>query len=41
MLGGGKWKLEKHIYSCVSNDLEQGNLEVIDELINLFKKFNK
>ncbi|MFR2571715.1 MAG: metal-sensing transcriptional repressor, partial [Clostridia bacterium] len=33
--------LEKHIYSCVSNDLEQGNFEVIDELINLFKKFNK
>ena len=33
--------LENHIYSCVANDLEKGNLEVIDELINLFKKFNK
>ena len=33
--------LENHIYSCVSNDLEKGNLEIIDELISLFKKFNK
>ena len=33
--------LENHIYSCVANDLEKGKLEVIDELINLFKKFNK
>ena len=33
--------LENHLYSCVSNDLEKGNLEVIDELISLFKKFNK
>ena len=33
--------LENHLYSCVSNDLEKGNAEVIDELISLFKKFNK
>ena len=33
--------LENHLYSCVSNDLEKVNLEVIDELISLFKKFNK
>lgn len=33
--------LENHIYSCVADDLEKGNLEVIDELISLFKKFNK
>lgn len=33
--------LEKHIYSCVANDLEKGNLEMIDELVSLFKKFNK
>lgn len=33
--------LENHIYSCVSEDLEKGNLEIIDELISLFKKFNK
>ena len=30
--------LENHLYSCVSRDLENGNL---DELISLFKKFNK
>lgn len=33
--------LENHLYSCVSKDLENGNLEVIDELISLFKRFNK
>ena len=33
--------LENHLYTCVTNDLENGNLEIIDELINLFKKFNK
>ena len=33
--------LENHLYSCVSKDLENGKLEVIDELIGLFKKFNK
>ena len=33
--------LEKHLYSCVTRDLENGNLDIIDELISLFKKFNK
>ena len=33
--------LEKHLCSCVTRDLENGNLEIIDELIGLFKKFNK
>lgn len=33
--------LEEHLYTCVTRDLEEGNLEVIDELINLFKKFKK
>ena len=32
--------LENHLYSCVSDNLEKGNLEVIDELISLFKRFN-
>ena len=32
--------LEKHLYSCVTTDLQNGNLEIIDELIYLFKKFN-
>lgn len=33
--------LEQHLYNCVSEDLEKGNLEVIDELISLFKRFNR
>ena len=33
--------LENHLYNCVTRDLEKGNTEIIDELINLFKKFNK
>ena len=33
--------LESHLYTCVANDVERGNLEIVDELINLFKKFNK
>ncbi len=33
--------LENHLYSCVSKDLENGNLEILDELISLFKRFNK
>lgn len=32
--------LESHLYRCVSDDLEKGNLDVIDELISLFKRFN-
>ncbi len=32
--------LENHLYKCVAEDLENGNLEVIDELISLFKRFN-
>lgn len=33
--------LENHLLSCVTNDLKNGKTEVIDELINLFRKFNK
>jgi DNA-binding FrmR family transcriptional regulator len=33
--------LENHLYSCISRDLEKGNLEVVDEIISLFKRFNK
>ena len=33
--------LEKHLYSCVYNELEKGNIEIINELIGLFKRFNK
>ena len=33
--------LENHLYTCVSRDLENGELETIDELISLFKRFNQ
>jgi DNA-binding FrmR family transcriptional regulator len=33
--------LENHLYSCVARDLENGNLDTIDELISLFKRFNQ
>ena len=33
--------LENHLYSCVSKDLEDGNLDTIEELISLFKRFNR
>lgn len=32
--------LQDHLYRCVAEDLEKGNLDVIDELISLFKRFN-
>ncbi len=31
--------LENHIYNCVLNELEKGNLEAIDEVVTLFKRF--
>ena len=33
--------LENHLYTCVTKDLENGNLDTIDELISLFKRFNQ
>ena len=33
--------LENHLYSCVTRDLENGELDTIDELISLFKRFNQ
>ena len=33
--------LENHLYTCVTRDLENGELEPIDELISLFKRFNQ
>ena len=33
--------LENHLYKCVSKDLENGELDTIDELISLFKRFNQ
>lgn len=31
--------LENHMYHCVLNDIERGNLEIIDEVVNLFRRF--
>ncbi len=33
--------LEDHLYSCITTDLEDGKVESIDEIISLFKRFNK
>ena len=33
--------LEKHIQSCVSEGIGQGNLEVVDELVKTIKKMVK
>ncbi|MBO5925654.1 MAG: metal-sensitive transcriptional regulator [Clostridia bacterium] len=33
--------LESHLYSCVPEALENGEYDTIDELISLFKRFNK
>ena len=33
--------LENHLYTCVTKDLENGDLNTIDELISLFKRFNQ
>ena len=33
--------LEMHLYNCVPRDLENGDFDTIDELISLFKRFNK
>lgn len=33
--------LENHLYTCVTNELEKGDFEAIDELISLFKRFNQ
>ena len=33
--------LERHLYKCVPTALENGELDTIDELISLFKRFNQ
>ncbi len=33
--------LESHLYNCVPKYLENGDYDTIDELISLFKRFNK
>jgi len=33
--------LENHLYRCISRDLEHGKLEAFDEIVHLFRRFNK
>ena len=33
--------LENHLYSCITDSIEKNDTEVIDELMSLFKRFNK
>jgi DNA-binding FrmR family transcriptional regulator len=33
--------LENHLYTCIARDLENGKVDTIDEIISLFKRFNK
>ncbi len=33
--------LENHLYSCISRDLDNGKLETFDEIVSLFRRFNK
>ena len=33
--------LENHLYTCIANDLENGDFDSMDELISLFKRFNQ
>lgn len=32
--------LEKHIHSCIENDLKNNDISSMEEIIELFKKFN-
>lgn len=31
--------LDKHLHTCIIDNIKNGNEEVIDEIINLFKRF--
>ena len=33
--------LENHLYTCITDGLQKGDEEVIEEIISLFKKINK
>ena len=32
--------LDSHLRPCITKDLQKGNLDTVDEVVNLFKKFN-
>ena len=33
--------LENHLYTCVARDLEKGELDALDEIVSLFKRFDE
>ena len=33
--------LENHLYTCVARDLEDGDLDAIDEIVGLLKRFDE
>ena len=33
--------LENHLYTCIARDLENGELDTMDEIISLFKRFDE
>ena len=33
--------LENHLHTCITTEVQKGNTEAIDEVIELFKRFNK
>ena len=32
--------LDSHLRTCITKDLQKVNLDTVDEVVNLFKKFN-
>ena len=32
--------LEKHMYSCIKKEVSEGNLEVVDEVMHLFRRYS-
>ena len=32
--------LEKHMYSCIKKEVSEGNLEVVDEVMQLFRMYS-
>ena len=31
--------LENHMYNCILSDIEKGNIEIVDEVVTLFRRF--
>ncbi len=32
--------LDNHVHTCLIRDIREGRIEVVDEIVDLFKKFN-